>query len=240
MFILIIKLLLVAFSLLITAVTTSPADRLAARKCKTYTPSSALYQINSQIFYASAALFCDQPGTEINAGFSEFGSSCSPTNSCVIGNDAINIPVQPTLNLSLSSTDENDVYVVVAGATGLDFTAKVNSTVDAGISGFCLSNNTGRVVTVQYGLNCTNGTLSSCDGNTPAEGTAIQACAPSTFRSSNDLAPILLFSSQNVTQDQARNITVSPIAVKSASSRVSTSHFVGIGIILFAISQVNI
>jgi hypothetical protein len=227
------KLPLVAFSLLVTAVTASPADRLAARKCKTYTPSGALYQINSQIFYASAALFCDQPGTGINEDFSAFDSSCSTTNSCVIGNDAINIPVQPTLNLSLSSSD---VYSVVAGATGLDFTAKVNSTVDAGISGVCLSNNTGGVVTVQYGLNCTNGTLSSCDGNTPAEGTAIQACAPSTSRSRNDLVPILLFSSLNVTQDQARNITVSPIAVKSAASRASTSYFVGIGIILFAVS----
>jgi hypothetical protein len=230
------KLPFVAFSLLVTAVTASPADRLAARKCKTYTPSGALYRINSQIFYASAALFCDQPGTGINAGFSAFDSSCSPTNSCVIGNDAIKIPVQPTLNLSLSSGDENDVYSVVAGATGLDFTAKVNSTVDAEIISVCVSNNTGRVVTVQYGLNCTNGTLSSCDGNTPAEGEAIQACAPSTLRSSNDLVPILLFSSQNVTQDQATNITVSPIAVKSTASGVSTSYFVGIGIILFAVS----
>ena len=230
------KLPLIAFSLLVTAVTASPVDRLAARKCNTYTPSGALYQINSQIFYASAALFCDQPGTGINAGFSAFGSSCSPTNSCVIGNDAINIPTQPTLNLSLSSSDENDVYSVVAGATGLDFTAKIDSTVDAGIGSYCFLDNTGLVVTVQYGLNCTNGTLSSCDGNTPAEGTAIQACAPSTYRSSNGLVPILLFSSQNVTQDQARNITVSPIAVKSAASRVSTSYFVGIGIILFALS----
>lgn len=227
---------LIAFSLLVSAVTASPADRLAARNCKTYTPSGALYQINSQIFYASAALFCHQPGIGINAGSGAFDSSCSPTNSCVIGNDAINVPVQPTLNLTLSSGDEYDVYSVVAGATGLHFTAKVNSTVDAEISDVCVSENTGRVITVQYGLNCTNGTLSSCDGNTPAEGTAIQACAPSTLRTSNDLVPTLYFSSQNVTQNQANNITISPIAVESTASRVSTSYFVGMGIILFAVS----
>lgn len=215
-----------AITFLAVVAAASPANHLVARKCKTFTPTGSLFVKSSQTFRASRQLFCGSPGLAINSDFSPSSSStCRSNDSCALGNDEIKVPVKPVLNISLANSgEEDDVYKLVADATSLDFKTEVNSTVDAGQYGFCCSEGSGIAITVSYYLNCTNGTLSSCDSDSPAEGTAIEACAPSRLNFNGERPlPQLLFSAENVTKEEAANSTSSPIL--NSSSHMGASHY---------------